>query len=159
MRTLRIYSQQFLYITYSSVELVAQWYRIHLPMQETGDVGLISGLGRSSGEGNGNPLQYSCLENSMDRGVWRATVHGATKNRTGLSNWALTPSGVPHAYFICGDEPWHAVRLTHEEVLRRQDSHLLVCTTLWWFSNKPAKRIWLLFPFYQVEAQRGWVPT
>ena len=41
----------------------------------TGDPGSIPGLGRSSGEGNGNPLQYSCLENSMDRGAWRATVH------------------------------------------------------------------------------------
>ena len=40
-----------------------------------GDPGSIPGLGRSSGEGNGNPLQYSCLENSMDRGAWRATVH------------------------------------------------------------------------------------
>ena len=43
-----------------------------------GDPGLMPGLGRS-GEGNGNPLQYSCLENSMDRGAWRATVHGVTK--------------------------------------------------------------------------------
>ena len=42
----------------------------------TGDVGSVPGLGRSSGEGNGNPLQYSCLENPMDRGAWRATVHG-----------------------------------------------------------------------------------
>ena len=41
-----------------------------------GDLGLIPVLGRSPGEGNGNPLQYSCLENSMDRGAWRATVHG-----------------------------------------------------------------------------------
>ena len=41
----------------------------------TGDSGLIPGLGRSSGEGNGNPLHYSCLENLMDRGAWRATVH------------------------------------------------------------------------------------
>ena len=41
-----------------------------------GDAGFISGLGRSPGEGNGNPLQYSCLENSMDRGTWWATVHG-----------------------------------------------------------------------------------
>ena len=40
------------------------------------DVDLISGLGRSPGEGNGNPLQYSCLENPMDRGAWWATVHG-----------------------------------------------------------------------------------
>ena len=43
------------------------------------DVGLIPGSGRSSGEGNGNPLQYSCLENPMDRGAWWAIVHGATK--------------------------------------------------------------------------------
>ena len=42
----------------------------------------IPGLGRSPGEGNGNPLQYSCLENSMDRGAWQATVHGVTKNQT-----------------------------------------------------------------------------
>ena len=40
-----------------------------------GDLGLISGSGRSPGEGNGSPLQYSCLENSMDRGAWWATVH------------------------------------------------------------------------------------
>ena len=45
-------------------------------MQETG---LIPGLGRSPGEGNGNPLQYSCLGNSMDRGAWQATLHGVTK--------------------------------------------------------------------------------
>ena len=41
-----------------------------------GDSGSIPGLGRSLGEGNGNPLQYSCLENPMDRGAWWATVHG-----------------------------------------------------------------------------------
>ena len=44
-----------------------------------GDPGSIPGSGRSPGEGNGNPLQYSCLENSMDRGAWRATVHGVAK--------------------------------------------------------------------------------
>ena len=41
--------------------------------------GLISGLGRSPGKENGNPLQYSCLENPMDRGAWQATVHGVTR--------------------------------------------------------------------------------
>ena len=50
-----------------------------------GDPGSIPGLGRSSGEGNGNPLQYSCLENPMDRGAWWATVHGVAKSRTQLS--------------------------------------------------------------------------
>ena len=48
------------------------------------DASLISGLVRSSGEGNGNPLQYSCLENYMDRGAWQATVHGVAKSQTGL---------------------------------------------------------------------------
>ena len=47
-----------------------------------GDLGLIPGLERSPGEGNGNPLQYSWLENSMDRGAWRATVHGVTESQT-----------------------------------------------------------------------------
>ena len=48
------------------------------------DVGWIPGSGRSPGEGNGNPLQYSCLENAMNRGIWEATVHGVTKSHTGL---------------------------------------------------------------------------
>ena len=52
----------------------------------TGESGSIPGLGRSSGEGNGNPLQFSCLENSMDRGVWPATVHGVSKSQTLLSD-------------------------------------------------------------------------
>ena len=46
------------------------------------DVGLMPGLGRSPGGGNGNPLQYSCLENSMDRGAWRAAAHGVAKSQT-----------------------------------------------------------------------------
>ena len=47
-----------------------------------GEPGLIPGSARSPGEGNGNPLQYSCLENPMDRGAWKATVHGVTKEST-----------------------------------------------------------------------------
>ena len=50
--------------------------------ESAGDQGSIPGLGRSSGEGNGNPLQYSCLENSMDREAWRATVRGVAKSQT-----------------------------------------------------------------------------
>ena len=57
-----------------------------------GDPGSIPGLGRSPGEGNGNPLQYSCLENSMDGGDWWATVHGVTKSRTRLSDFTRTIS-------------------------------------------------------------------
>ena len=48
------------------------------------DVGLIPGSGRSPEGGHSNPLQYSCLENPMDRGAWRATVHGVTKSQTQL---------------------------------------------------------------------------
>ena len=47
-----------------------------------GDLGSIPGLGRSPGEGNGNPLQYPCLENRMDRGSWWAAVHGVAKSHT-----------------------------------------------------------------------------
>ena len=50
-----------------------------------GDVGLIPGLGRSPGERNGSPLQYSCLGNPMDRGAWQAAVHGVAKRWTRLS--------------------------------------------------------------------------
>jgi len=51
-----------------------------------GDLGSIPGLGRSPGEGNGNPLQYSCLKNSMKRGAWQATVHVVAKSQTPLSD-------------------------------------------------------------------------
>ena len=53
---------------------------------DTRDVGLILGSGRSPGSGNGNLLQYSCLEKSMDGGAWRATVHGVAKSGTWLSD-------------------------------------------------------------------------
>ena len=51
-----------------------------------GDLGSIPGSGRSPGEGNGNPFQYSFLENPMDRGAWGATVHGVAKSQTPLRN-------------------------------------------------------------------------
>ena len=59
---------------------------VKIPPANVQDVASIPGLGRSPGEGNGNPLQCSCLENLMDRGAWRATVHGASKIRIRLSN-------------------------------------------------------------------------
>ena len=58
--------------------LVAQLLK-NLPANE-GDMGSVPGLGRSPGEGNGNPVQYSCLGNPMDRGAWLATVHRVTKS-------------------------------------------------------------------------------
>ena len=51
-----------------------------------GDPGSIPRLGRCPGEGNGNPLQYSCLENPMDRGAWQATVHGVAEKRPRLNS-------------------------------------------------------------------------
>ena len=55
-----------------------------------GDSGSIPGLGRSPGEGNGKPLQYSCLENPMDREAWWARVHGAAESQTCLSDFTFT---------------------------------------------------------------------
>ena len=60
------------------------WASLWLSSKEStcniGDVGSVPGSGRSPGEGNGNPVQYSCLENPMDRGAWRGTVHGVAKS-------------------------------------------------------------------------------
>ena len=64
--------------------LVAQ--AVKEPACNVGDLGLIPELGRSLGEGNVNPLQYSCLENPMDKGAWWARVHGVAKSRTRLSD-------------------------------------------------------------------------
>ena len=76
------------------------------------DLGSIPGSGRSTreGEGNGNPLQYYCLENPMDRGAWSATVHGVSKSRTQLSDFTFL--SFPFLYFPpgylpnSGIEPW-----------------------------------------------------
>ena len=63
------------------------------------DPGLIPGMGGSPGEGNGNPVQYSCLENSMDGGAWWATVHGVTKGQTRLSDFTLLVVGTQICIF------------------------------------------------------------
>ena len=85
--------------------MVSGWFRsiiIHSTLQfpggsevkvsacNAGDLGWIPGSGRSPGEGNGNPLQYSCLENPMDRGAWWATVHGVAKSWTKLSDFTFS---------------------------------------------------------------------
>ena len=82
-----------------------------------GDVGLSPGLGRSLGEANGNPLQYSCQENSMDRGDWQVTAHGVAKSQTQLKclSMQLTQhSGRSHplgpiSVCICSDFPGGSV--------------------------------------------------
>ena len=71
-----------------------------------GDLGSVPGLRNSSGEGNGNPLQYSCLENSMDRGAWQATVHGAQRVRQWLSDfhffslWSTVVNGTERTSWV-----------------------------------------------------------
>ena len=72
---------------------------IKSPPANAGDLreaGLIPGLGRSLGRGHGSPLQFSCLENPMDRGAWGATVHGVAQSQTRLSDLACTHT---HACF------------------------------------------------------------
>ena len=72
---------------------------VKVPVCNAGDLGLIPGSGRFPGEGNGNPLQYSCLENPMDRGAWWATVHGVTKCRTRLSDFT---DSLTHSWYNLG---------------------------------------------------------
>ena len=76
-----------------------------------GDLGSIPGLGRSLGEGNGNPLQYSCLENLMDGGAWWARVHGVANNQTRLSDFTFTFK------LTCGETSELQDHVTSEEIL------------------------------------------
>ena len=82
--------------------LMAQWLKN--PPANAGDVGSIPGSGRSPGEGRGNPLQDSCLGNPMDRGAWRATVHGVTQSWTRLSDSTGEGNGTPLQY-SCLENP------------------------------------------------------
>ena len=71
-----------------------------MPICNVGDLGSIPGLGRSPGEGNGNPLQYSCLENPMDIGAWWARVHGVTElDTTEQLNLNFFFKGFDNKYF------------------------------------------------------------
>ena len=71
-------------------------------VKNVGNLALIPGLGRSPGVGNGNLLQYSCLENSMDRGAWQATVHGVTKSWTQLSTKLVMVNVTGEGGWGCG---------------------------------------------------------
>ena len=74
----------------SSFNIHAGGSEVKASDSNTGDLGSIPGSGRSPVEGNGNPLQYSCLKNLMERGAWQATVHGVPKSQTRLSDLTLT---------------------------------------------------------------------
>ena len=97
-----------------------------------GDLGSIPGLGRSPGEGNGNPLQYSCLENPMDGGAWWATVHGS--QRVG-HDWATSLS-LSDSVFYAYLEP--------EEDTRPREANLIgclvTCAVDWCCQTKPTKQ-------------------
>ena len=67
---------------------------------DAGDAGLIPGSGRSPGEGNGNPLQYSCLENLMDRGAWQATAHGVAQE-SDMTDATQHAHALKHARILC----------------------------------------------------------
>ena len=86
-----------------------------------GDPGSILGSERSPGEGNGNPLQYSCLENSMDRGAWWAPVHGLTKSRTQLKQLNTHTSNTD-SYFIS-----NCYRNLQLEWSRIQTTFFMIC--------------------------------
>ena len=113
--------------------LCSRWASLVAQMVRTacneGDQGFIPGSGRPPGEENGNTLQYSCLENSMDRGAWHATVHRVTKSQTGL--W-LTCSR------LCAKLNIHAITksfffflLFIEVQLLLQSCVSFCCTTTW----------------------------
>jgi len=74
-----------------------------------GDPGLIPGSGRSPGEGNSNPLQYSCPENSMGRGAWQATVHGVGKSWTRLSGYIFNFIGAE--CLACLEQQAHGLKI------------------------------------------------
>ena len=106
------------------------------PHDKVGDIGLIPGLGRSPGEGHGNPLYYSCLENSVDRGAWRATVHGVAKNRTRLS-WLSTHTQTRALHMISSPLviKWKLSLLAYTDSAPAWPHRYLSLTTLPWTTN------------------------
>ena len=87
---------------------------------------LIPGLGRSPGGGNGNPLKYSYLENSMDRGAWWATVHGVAKSQTELSLHTHTHTHICLCNFGLYPYFWHRAPKTLWNFLQSDDSNIHV---------------------------------
>ena len=101
------------------------------PPANAGDVGSITGLERSPGEGNGNPLQYSCLGNPMDRGAWQATVYGVAKESDMVTNQqqkSVFLPGESHGQrSLAGCHPW-GCRVGHD--FRTEHAH-----SLNWYSS------------------------
>ena len=95
---------------------------------DTGDVGSIPGSGRSSGVGNVNLLQDSCLKNSVDKGAWWATVHGVTKSQAWLSNWPHT-----HTSFVKGSRSIYI----YVTLMFSSDLLFVVQATIFFFKQVP----------------------
>ena len=102
---------------------------VNNPLTNAGDTSLIPGSGRSLGEGNGNPLQYYCLENSADRGAWWATVPGVTKSWTQLSTHVPWTPIIPLAEMSLEVSQIKAELLTaeREKVLVESSIALIKC--------------------------------
>ena len=119
------------------------------------DTGLIPGSGRPPGEGNGNPLQFSCVETPMNRGVWQATVYEVPKSRTWLSNWIISrvllageDRPEPSRSFCSSDK--HSLSVggacTSSSVLRPENPVIIFGNSgelLCWLSNSP-----LILPYH-----------
>ena len=103
---------------YTMASLVAQ--TVKESACNVGDLGLIPGSGRSTAEGNGNPLQYSCLGNPMDRGPWPDTVHGVAKSPTHLSDWAHTKKHIQ----------WNIIQLWERRISCHLQQHEWTLKTL-----------------------------
>ena len=93
------YNSQLLLLTFIFFFWLFQWLSGKESLCNTGDMCLIPGLGRSPGGGYSNLLQYSCLENPMDRGIWQATVHGVPESQTQLKRLRLH-AGTCHGYSL-----------------------------------------------------------
>ena len=90
-----------------------------------GDTGLIPGWGRSPGGGNGNPVQYSCLENSMDRGVWQSIVHGFAKESDTTENtYRCTVYTEAHLFTLNSIKPGNWSLKTEDPLVTRMSNSL-----------------------------------
>ena len=116
-----------------------------------GDLGSIPGLGRSPREGNGNPLQYSCLENSMDWGAWQATVHGVAKGQTRLTMHKHTHTHThTHTEYMCMYRYKHILaqnRLTYSVLTWKP----------WWYLILPITNTWSN-KFHNLDISHGSTP-
>ena len=105
-----------------------------------GDEASIPGLGRFPGERNSNPLQYSCLENPMDRGAWWATVQSTAKSRTQLSDWACSGSLAPEMEWFLTRCKLDGLVVLSEMVIQSFHHYVLIHSFPFFFCH-------LVFPF------------